>query len=299
MTRRILLVLAVAGLLLVPTHAFATVAVNDDIQISLWAERPSGQSQGPFWVQIFEDDANTVSPGDSKQEFLTFCAEQTQYFSPGSTYNIDGITTDSTIGKTLTGYTAWVYDSFKALAAGDSGAPWNQSNGPTATAPGSFTWGHVMNLYQNAVWAGMRTGGATYLSQIGDGSAEKTVYVGAGTDYETIGISTKDFLGSTWGSTTSGADEAGKLAYVGNYRVLNIQTGGDGDAQDQVFLGESEGSAPIPEPASLAIWSMLSLGAAAASGLARRRRRRGIGHSRWSDDNRQAILSVIEGDRHA
>ena len=46
---------------------------------------------------------------------------------------------------------------------------------------------------------------------------------------------------------------------------------------------------PIPEPASLAIWSMMALGTAGIAASRRRRRR-----DRWSENHRQAILSIIE-----
>jgi hypothetical protein len=46
--------------------------------------------------------------------------------------------------------------------------------------------------------------------------------------------------------------------------------------------------APVPEPASLAIWSLIAVGGAAVA--ASRRRRRG----RWSDESRVAIRRVIE-----
>lgn len=56
-----------------------------------------------------------------------------------------------------------------------------------------------------------------------------------------------------------------------------------------VPLGQPE---PVPEPTSLAIWSIIAgLGAAGAT-VARRRRTAGRG--RWSSESRQAILEIIE-----
>jgi hypothetical protein len=48
----------------------------------------------------------------------------------------------------------------------------------------------------------------------------------------------------------------------------------------------------IPEPASLAVWTLLGAGAA---GMALRRRRSG---GRWSAENRQAIHAMIESKLH-
>jgi hypothetical protein len=50
---------------------------------------------------------------------------------------------------------------------------------------------------------------------------------------------------------------------------------------------EASGFNPVPEPATLMIWSVLGAGAAGASAL---RRRRG----RWNDANRKAIYGIVD-----
>ncbi|MGQ9576633.1 MAG: hypothetical protein ACUVUC_15095, partial [Thermoguttaceae bacterium] len=69
----------------------------------------------------------------------------------------------------------------------------------------------------------------------------------------------------------------------------------DKDYQDMVvfidFQAEGSGSI-IPEPTSLAIWGVVGLGAA---GLASLRGRRKL--ARWSDQDRQAIVQLIQGGR--
>jgi hypothetical protein len=81
--------------------------------------------------------------------------------------------------------------------------------------------------------------------------------------------------------------------------VLTTVTGGP--AQDQWVYIPHEGGNIVPEPASLLIWSLLGLG---STGLAvwSRRRRGGLtetGEPRWSRENREAILSLIDRGRRA
>ena len=52
---------------------------------------------------------------------------------------------------------------------------------------------------------------------------------------------------------------------------------------------------PVPEPASVVIWSVLGAGAA-AGGLALRRRRAPV-RAPWSEENRKASFEVIEQGR--
>ena len=49
------------------------------------------------------------------------------------------------------------------------------------------------------------------------------------------------------------------------------------------------GTPPVPEPASLAIWAIA--GGLGAAGLSLKRCRQG----RWSDENRQAIMGIVQG----
>jgi hypothetical protein len=78
---------------------------------------------------------------------------------------------------------------------------------------------------------------------------------------------------------------------IGNYVIawedLTTGQGADWDYQDAVI--EVTQAAPIPEPASLVVWSVIG----AATGLGALRRRR----ARWSKENRQAIVEVIQSGR--
>lgn len=62
-------------------------------------------------------------------------------------------------------------------------------------------------------------------------------------------------------------------------------------AGEKIEFNANAAVAPVPEPASLALWSILGL-TTAAGAAARRRRRKS--QRRWSDDARNEILSIIE-----
>jgi hypothetical protein len=84
------------------------------------------------------------------------------------------------------------------------------------------------------------------------------------------------------------------LANTGTVKILNLRNGYYGSyplGQDQLFLyDEATGlSLTTPEPTSLAIWAIA--GGLGAAGLRFKRRRQG----RWSDENRQAIMDIVQG----
>lgn len=68
-----------------------------------------------------------------------------------------------------------------------------------------------------------------------------------------------------------------------------------GANQDQIYLGIVGGSGlpGVPEPTSLAIWGLGSIGVGAAAAIRRRKAPR----SSWSEQSRSAIYHVIEGKR--
>jgi hypothetical protein len=65
-------------------------------------------------------------------------------------------------------------------------------------------------------------------------------------------------------------------------------------AQDQIVLVRTSapgGSPPVPEPAGIAVWGIGAGLAAGAAALRRRKQRRG----RWSKENREAVLRIVQG----
>lgn len=231
---------AIAALvvLLAVQGALGSITVNDDIRIDYWSAKPSGQSQGPFYAVIYDHGDSSVGLDTSvvEAEFLTFCVERTQYFSPGARYNIEGISDHSSVGKTLTGYTSWVYDKFR-------GYGWDNTNGPTGTNSWGITWGTVMDLYQQAIWAGMV--GTDGIVGSGAGGAVGAEYaISDWSDYEEIAIGLTSFQNSGWTG-------------LQGYRVMNL--GKDGTNYQDHLLPPGGWTSTIPEPASLAIWSLIGL----------------------------------------
>jgi hypothetical protein len=278
MGRQLRLRLVVLGILLnVGCMAQMTVAsigvqANDDLYMEVWGNRASGQSEGPFHAVIYDDDSRTQAVGNlvgphsspdtrtPEANFLTFCVEKNNYFwSSGQYFNIDAIGAVTNTGsRTLTGYSAWVYDKFRALNI-------SPTTVLTGTAPGNLPWATAMNDYQNGVWAGMVgssgvVGGNDSEQPLANFTTSTTASPGSYADYYALGIGYEQFLNdNTWAAATNGS----KLDNIGNYRVLVIQPRAEyGTAypfgQDQVFfIGSAPGSDTVPEPTTLIIWSLL------------------------------------------
>ena len=220
-----------------------------------WPDWPSSTprgSEGPFHM--------IPRAGGADVNYYTFCVETTEYFSPGSWYQVGktvpggisgGINTASVrTGRDLTGYTAWIYSMYRG---------WDGWHLPSAFNVMSTD---LYNALQYAVWAGMVTKGGA----VGDSHAEQQIgpassYLGRGwteVDLEGLGIGYSNFLDSTWGGpgTVPGTiGETTKLACLGSVRVLNLYgwdsaTGTyDLPAQDQLGV--------VPEPLSVLVWSLL------------------------------------------
>lgn len=79
-----------------------------------------------------------------------------------------------------------------------------------------------------------------------------------------------------------------------NEKVAILKDLGNAAAQDQIFFvatsNDAGGLHPVPEPTTIAIWGV-GVGLAGAAALRRRKQPQG----RWSKENRQQILSIIEG----
>jgi hypothetical protein len=72
--------------------------------------------------------------------------------------------------------------------------------------------------------------------------------------------------------------------------LLSGTSGGFPYAQEQAIFNTAGSLPDVPEPASIAIWALI--GGMGAAGVAMKRRKNR--HGRWSDENRQAIMSIIE-----
>jgi hypothetical protein len=231
--------------------SFATAAIHQGNQFVLDFPTASEMSpytiphgtEGPFYMrQAGGSPAADVS-------FLTFCVEETEYFTPGHTYKV-GNDSSSGIGIQsvqtnwiLSPYTAWLYTSFRDSSLD---AAWQSI----------YTVNHTtaFNMLQYAIWAGMTS----------DGGA-----VGGATAEQQFGLS-NSFLGAGWSVTDLnnagiGPGSAGFIAWndakqgLGDVWVLNLYDLNNGLAQDQLALIPGLRNPPVPEPATVVIWSMLSL----------------------------------------
>jgi hypothetical protein len=72
--------------------------------------------------------------------------------------------------------------------------------------------------------------------------------------------------------------------------VLAAKVQGLTGASEWLNLGVAPEASAVPEPATIVIWSLLAAGTGLGAGLSRRRRT----GRRWSPENRQAILRMIE-----
>jgi hypothetical protein len=268
---RYLASLAILGLLVAAPAAQAAVVAGDDITID-WLKTGSDNSGsqirfpqsdlgvygGPFWAAVYADSASpgVGSGGTPFTSFVTFCLEINEEFTPGTRYDIEGLSGESlNTGKYLTGYAAWVY---------------TVASGYDARDPGNKT---LMTDAQRAIWMGMvssntpgaiPTPGSSGSELVGTPTFGPIAVAGGGT----VNIDYGTFLTSGW--DPSSTEEQDMLAFLNGYQVVNVQTSTGAAAQDQVIAPEYTTSIPIPEPASLLIWSLFG----GAAGIAAMRRRR-------------------------
>jgi hypothetical protein len=296
------------AIVLVPTAAFAALQINDDVQIkrpTAWTPSGGYGSGGPFQLDFYTDPTHSTAVytphggGGKIDQVYSFCAERWEYISLDGWYNIgsDGI---QSVGGTrqLTGYAAWVYDTWLNHASYQGFTKDNN------------------NLFQQAIWAGMvywndankngvrdegeyaAVGSAPqpYGSYPATGGSEFEItnwnpYTAIWDGTTMFNISWAEFRDNvTWQGISPGDDLNGfqRLLTTGDFRLLNLDIPIDQQKQSQLFL--SAGSLTlVPEPASLLIWSVA--GGLAAAGAAVRRRR----PTRWSKQNRQAIHEIIRG----
>lgn len=294
--RRTIVLLAVFGAVAAfCLPAAASINVGDTYQID---HHPSpGQSQGgPFeFIRTSSPVVGEplgVNPSDPLLQktlpstwndayFWSFCVEIGEFFSPGNTYPVFAIA-DATYktGRDLSGYNAWIYTMFRDADG------WHL---PSAILSGGIT-GAEYNLLQNAAWAGM-VGDSGVVGGGGSEDDRAELVISDWTPYEALGIGYDDFLASTWGG---GVPEEQALAYLGRVKVLNM--GPLGLAQDHLGLVSGQTlPPPLPEPSTLIIWSLL--GAASWLGMRIYRRGRRVGRQPWSDENRTAILGIIDRNR--
>jgi hypothetical protein len=236
------------------SSASASILAGDTVTLG-WPTFANHGNEGPF----------QMTKKDGSESILTFCVETNRYFSPGSQYFVEstGLVTREQ-GFQLSGYTAWIYAMFR------------QDNGwhlPSAFSQDQTKMGtEEYNVLQYAIWAGMILPNVTPShDSVGHSvaTAEQVFgsingYLGKGwTEAElhnNYGIGLDDFEKSNWGG--SNITIAERYLYTGNVVVLNLTDTVNHNADNQDQLGLS--NAPMfrgdtPEPASLIVWSSISL----------------------------------------
>jgi hypothetical protein len=211
--------------------------------------------------------------------FTTFCAEITENIWENSayTYTVSNISSTGSSSKpvVLSDFGKWIYWGYQTN--NDFGKLVPSKAGITPSLNSEIRGSEV----QYALWRQMGYSDSEIQAEIGslwatyNWAAVKLQY------YSDIGSWTSAYNGdAAWNSLTA-AQKPG-VAW------LTLNDNGGGPAQDQFILVAGDLPA-VPEPTSLAIWAIA--GGLGAAGLSFKRRRQG----RWSDDNRQAIMDIVQG----
>lgn len=232
MSKTVLILSAVVLVLTArPSRSLASIQVGDLIKIGDGVGFPSGL--------YHVDDLN--DPGSP--DFDTFCVEITEFVDGTSTFAVEsiGLITKNG-GKTLTPYTAWLYDRFLDRAVNGFNASFN------AADP------YDVNALQLAIWKGIGYTPSQIMTQVGWSWYMTYNFVLSFKPWQA-----QFAADSTWSG-------------VGDIQIMNLRkVGPNGEytdyAQDQLFRGA------VPEPVSIAVWSLL----ACCAGAVRSRRARGSG----------------------
>jgi hypothetical protein len=269
MMRKVLVLLVAIGALAVLVQPVAaSVTLGDKLYIdSTTGGCVRGNSGGEFYVK------DTTNPAT----FLTFCGDDSHYFSPGGTYTVTDFVGVSTGLIPYTNVTAWnLYLNTLPIQTGPPTTPatasslqqaaWlfdQYSNNSSTTIPSSGPWvpGHAF-------------------------LASGTPIAGYGSSYIAAAIQDAIWSLEGYSGDWSGADQTiaralGWLSPSGTFSSLNFDGIGTlAPENGTVFLIELSGNySPaqgqlyqIPEPATILVWSLL--GAVAWLGMRVVRRRR-------------------------
>lgn len=325
--RKLFFAASLALLCITAPRAWAALDVHDDIkidQVTTGANNVAGTNisfpngGGPFWVTLYEDD-RAVGALEGQQHdgtwvgnnttlidtFYTFSAQTSVSFSPGTRYDIEKMQIRTLqAAKVLSGYGAWVFDTFNRKAAAGI-------INPRLDTPAN---NNMLGVYQAAIWMGIvgwtdaNLDGIFQTSEtmqaVGGPTAElfddrENYALGSGIDLSSLateGIRYSDFLADTWWAPSSDNTEFAMLRTWNGIHLMNVQAFDGGDAADQMIAYRgAQGDAGVqvvPEPASLVVWSVLA-GGAAGFAVGRKRRKK-TPHGHWSSENREAILAIID-----
>lgn len=194
-------------------YSFASLQVGSKVKLD--ASLP-----GTYGGQFLLTDAGSPT-GKDFSAFKTFCVEITEHVANGGTYMVAGIS-DMTFqgGKSLTNYAAWLYTSYRQGTL--NGFNYSSTNDS--------------NALQYVLW---RAVGYT------NSNINAALPGSPASSYESL------YNSETWLSDYNNDNSWNHDAnYLGNVRVLTLQTLRGKNAQDQIVL--------VPEASAIAVWSLLS-----------------------------------------
>lgn len=185
-------------------------------------------------------------------------------------------------------------------ALGDNGTNLLTYNYSTGVVREFSTTGTLLNTITLAGGAGMSgldaDGNRIFVTGWGNGNIREYNSTGALVNTVTTGLPT-GFVsglgydssdGSFWVSSGYGDDRIRQYSATGTL-LANFSAG----SPEINGLDVVPASAVVPEPAGIVVWSALA-GTSAAVVVARSQRRRAA-RGRWTDENRSAILAIIDG----
>lgn len=218
------------------TASASYVMTGETVKVTSGTNRTG--SGGPFKLTVQED---------MDRSFETFCIEKNEYISLSSIY---GVTVDDAAIRGGLGGAIDGQDRI-SLATANLYIDWRAG----AVTAGGFAGTAADNLQvQNVFWA-FEGEGVSYSSLTILGKAIYDTYAGS-----TGGVGATDII-----------DYVGDTVRVANLWVLNNGEFQYGSAGNLTGFAQSQLTLAVPEPASVAVWSVLAL--VFGAGLYRRRRR--------------------------
>lgn len=217
------------AILLAASTSFASLQVGSLVTFDT---SPPGTFGGRFHLT----DGGSPA-GKDIAPFETFCVELTEFVSNNTTYVITGIG-DVTVqgGRTLTNKAAWLYTEFRngTLNGFDYDSSITLSSADDANALQWALWQEMgySNAAQNSILPGSPAAG-----------------------YEAI------YNGKSWEDDYANDASWDKSSdFLGDVRVINLQTQNGEPAQDQLVILPD--TAIIPEATTFAVWSILAMAGA-------------------------------------
>ena len=290
----ILVALSLLAAVAAPAVGAVEVEVGNWVRITPGIGGDGSWPGGAFTVTVYEDENGQ----DELTSFVTFCADLSQQFQWTKLYQIDDIGSTNSTSMALGPLGQWLYWAFL------NATPDDLSSDPAFGVTGYMTaTAEYARAMQIALWYEMGYVDTTPISgwsAYGYGTIGDSV-IKLGSDYiQGLYNTNPDDLG-VWNSLYADLDEDWLNVFLDRGQVKVMVLAG---AQDQLVFAPSTSDTgapptpPVPEPASVAIWSLIGLTFACGLRMARRRRA-AAGRPRWSDQSRQAIHEMIDRGRRA